>query len=90
MLRAVPDDEFVTLELHHEEGEEQAHQNSNQNGCHQAQPSGASQPAHRHGGEGTHEDHAVHPDVHDTGVLSHQSAHGRQPHGSGAAEHLPE
>lgn len=28
------DDEFVTLELHHEEGEEQAHQNSNQNGCH--------------------------------------------------------
>ncbi len=36
-----------------------------------------------------HEDHTVHPDVHNSGVLGHESAHGRQTHGGGAAEHLP-
>ena len=84
------DDEFVALELHHEQRKKSPHQHAHQNGRQHPQSRRPGDHAHRHGHEGSNQDHAVHTDVHDPGVFRQQTAHGRQGHRRSGAEHLPE
>ena len=75
-------------ELHDEEREEQADEQPHKKHQSHAAPGGGKEIAAEHAEERTHEDHAVHADVHDAGVLGERAADGGERHGRGAAEHL--
>ena len=89
-IQGSTNDKFVTLEFYHKQGEEQPHQNAHQYRRQHTQPGRARRPTHRHSGKGTHKNHAVHTDVHDSGVFGHGATGCRQRHGGGTAEHLLE
>jgi len=84
------DDEFIGAELHDEQCEEQADEKADADGQHHTGCRRGEQPAAEHAEERAHQDHAVHADVHDPGVLRQRAAEGGQRHGRGAAEHLLE